>query len=166
MVMIVSTHSRSAASPRSAWICRFLPSNLNGLVTTAIVSAPELAGQAGDHRCGAGAGTASKTGRDEHHVGARERLNEAVGVLERSFPPDVRVGACAEPFRQLAADLNLDRRGVHVQRLHVGVGDDELDSFQSDSHHPVDRVAAATADAHHLDSRARPALISQLQTQY
>ena len=40
MVMIVSTQSRSASRPRSAWICRFLPSNLNGLVTTATVSAP------------------------------------------------------------------------------------------------------------------------------
>ena len=40
IVMIVSTHSRSAARPRSACASRFLPSNLNGLVTTAIVSAP------------------------------------------------------------------------------------------------------------------------------
>ena len=40
IVMIVSTDSRSASSPRSAWSCRFLPSNLNGFVTTAIVRAP------------------------------------------------------------------------------------------------------------------------------
>src|ERR1051325_5237799 len=40
MVMTVSTHSRSASSPASACSARFLPSNLNGLVTTAIVSAP------------------------------------------------------------------------------------------------------------------------------
>ena len=38
--MTVSTHSRSASRPASACIARFLPSNLNGLVTTAIVSAP------------------------------------------------------------------------------------------------------------------------------
>ena len=40
IVMIVSTHSRSASRPRSACACRFRPSNLNGLVTTATVSAP------------------------------------------------------------------------------------------------------------------------------
>ena len=40
IVITVSTHSRSSSSPRSACICRFLPSNLNGLVTTAMVSAP------------------------------------------------------------------------------------------------------------------------------
>ena len=40
IVITVSTQSRSSSRPRSACICRFLPSNLNGLVTTAIVSAP------------------------------------------------------------------------------------------------------------------------------
>ena len=40
IVMMVSTQSRSASRPCSACVCRFLPSNLNGLVTTAIVSAP------------------------------------------------------------------------------------------------------------------------------
>src|SRR2546428_42566 len=40
IVMMVSTQSRRDSSPRSAWRCRLLPSNLNGLVTTAIVSAP------------------------------------------------------------------------------------------------------------------------------
>ena len=38
--MMVSTQSRSASRPRSACVWRFRPSNLNGLVTTAIVSAP------------------------------------------------------------------------------------------------------------------------------
>ena len=40
IVMTVSTHSRSSSRPRSACSARFLPSNLNGFVTTAIVSAP------------------------------------------------------------------------------------------------------------------------------
>ena len=40
MVMTLSTDSRSSTRPRSAWVARRLPSNLNGLVTTAIVSAP------------------------------------------------------------------------------------------------------------------------------
>ena len=40
IVMIVSTQSRSCSSPISACCARCLPSNLNGLVTTPIVSAP------------------------------------------------------------------------------------------------------------------------------
>ena len=70
----------------------------------------ELAGEAGDDRRGAGAGAAAEAGRDEHHVGAVERLDQLVGVLERGLAADVRVGAGAEPLRQLAADLDLVRR--------------------------------------------------------
>ncbi len=40
MVITVSTHSRSASSPASACTARLRPSNLNGRVTTAMVSAP------------------------------------------------------------------------------------------------------------------------------
>ena len=40
MVITESTASRSDSSPCAAWTSRFLPSNLNGLVTTAMVSAP------------------------------------------------------------------------------------------------------------------------------
>ena len=40
IVMTVSTHSRSSSRPRAAWAWRLLPSKRNGLVTTAMVSAP------------------------------------------------------------------------------------------------------------------------------
>jgi hypothetical protein len=40
IVITVSTHSRSASRPTSACTARLRPSNLNGRVTTAIVSAP------------------------------------------------------------------------------------------------------------------------------
>ena len=40
IVITVSTHSRSASRPASACSARFLPSKRNGLVTTAMVSAP------------------------------------------------------------------------------------------------------------------------------
>ena len=117
----------------------------------------ELAGEARDDGRGAGAGAAAEPGRDEHHVGAGQRLNQAVGVFERGLAADVRIGAGAEAFGELRADLNLDRRRIALQRLHVGVGDDELDAFEPDLHHPVDGVAAAAADADDLDARARAA---------
>ena len=40
IVMTLSTQSRSSSSPRSAWMARLRPSNVNGRVTTAMVSAP------------------------------------------------------------------------------------------------------------------------------
>jgi hypothetical protein len=38
--------------------------------------------------------------------------------------------------------------------LDIGVRDDELDATEADFHHAVDGVAAAAADANHLDPRA------------
>src|SRR5262249_12662400 len=115
----------------------------------------ELAGEAGDDRGRAGAGAAAEAGGDEDHVGAVERLDDLLGVLERRLAPDVRGGAGAESLRPLAADLQLDRRDVVLERLEVGVGDDELDAVETDLHHAVDGVAAAPADADDLDAGAR-----------
>ena len=165
IVMTVSTQSRSSSSPRSACICRFLPSNLNGLVTTAMVSAPSSLARLAMTGAAPGAGAAAEAGRDEHHVGAVERFDQLVGVFERRLAADVRVGAGAEPLGQLAADLDLVRRGVEFQRLQVRVGDDELDAVEAGLHHAVDGVAAAAADADDLDAGAGAAFLVELQPQ-
>jgi hypothetical protein len=125
----------------------------------------ELAGEARDDRRCARARAAAESGRDEHHIRAAERLNEAVGIFERRFAPDIRVGAGAEPLGQLRADLNLDWRGVVLQRLPIGIGDDELDAFESHERHAVDGVAPASADADDLDARTRAIVIGKLQSQ-
>ena len=163
--MIVSTHSRSAARPSSAWACRFLPFEFERLRDDRDRQSAQLAREARNDRRRARAGSAAKPCRDEDHVGAGQRLNQAVGIFERGFTADVRVGAGAEPLRQLSADLNLDGCRVPLQRLCVGVGDDELDTLQADLHHPVDGVAAAAADSDHFDTRAGADILGQPQTQ-
>ena len=57
----------------------------------------------------------------------------------------------AQTFRQLVPDLHLYAGLVVIQRLHIGVGDDELHAAEADLDHAIHGVAAATADAHHLD---------------
>src|SRR5205814_10716549 len=47
-------------------------------------------------------------------------------------------------------------RSAVVERLRVRVGDDELDAGEADLHHAVHGIAAAAADADHLDLRAAP----------
>jgi hypothetical protein len=126
---------------------------------------PELAGQAGDHRSRPRSGAAAETGGDEDHVGTGERLDNRVGVLERRLPADVRIGAGAETLRQLVADLHLDAGLVVVERLHVGVGDDELHAAEAHFDHPVHGVAAAAAHANHLDVGRAPALRIERQSQ-
>ena len=58
----------------------------------------------------------------------------------------------AEALGQLRADLHAHRGGVVLQRLLVGVRDDELDAAQSGERHAIDGIAAAAADANHLDA--------------
>jgi hypothetical protein len=50
-------------------------------------------------------------------------------------------------------DVELRRRGVRVERLRVGVDDDELDPFEAEVDHRVDGVSAGAAAADHLDAR-------------
>ena len=51
------------------------------------------------------------------------------------------------------AELQLDLRLIALQRLRVGVRDDELHALHALRDHVVDRVAAAAAHADHLDDR-------------
>jgi hypothetical protein len=137
-------------------------------VTTPIVSAPELAGDARHHGRPAGAGAAALATGHEDHVRAAEHLLDLVAVVLGGVAADVRVGPRAQPARQLATHVQLDVRVAHEQRLGVGVDGDELDALEPDLDHAVDGVDAAAADAHHLDHsqvvvrRCHPALPSRL----
>ena len=62
----------------------------------------DLARQVGDDRRRAGAGAAAEAGGDEHHVGAVERLEDLLGVLERRLRADLRIGAAPSPLVSLA----------------------------------------------------------------
>ena len=79
----VAQRFEARARPASA---RFLPSNLNGLVTTATVSAPSSLARLAITGARAGAGAAAEARRHEDHVGAVERLDDLLRVLERRLP--------------------------------------------------------------------------------
>ena len=65
----------------------------------------ELGRQTGDDRRCAGASPAAKPGGDEDHVGAVERLQNLLGVFERRGSADGGIGAGAQTFGQLRANL-------------------------------------------------------------
>ena len=111
----------------------------------------ELARDLCDDGRRAGAGAAALTGGDEDHVGAAEFLPELVVVLLRRPPADVGIRTGAEPLRELAADVDLDRRVAHLERLDVGVDGDELDLRDAGVDHPVHGVDARASDADDLD---------------
>ena len=129
------------------------PSKENGLVTTPMVSAPELARDRRHHRRSAGAGAAALASGDEDHVGALEDLLDLLAVLLGGLATHLGVRAGAETPGQLAADVELDVGVRHQQRLCIGVHRDELDALEPDLDHAVDGVDAAAADADDLDHR-------------
>ena len=155
MAISVSTASLRSRMPSSAWRMRFLPSNWNGLVTTATVSAPSSLAM----RATTGAPPVPVPPPMPAVMNTmsapRELVTDGLGVLERRLPPDLRVGARAQPLGQLRAELDLGRRQVRAQRLHVGVGGDELHAGQARRDHRVDGIAAAAADADDLDARTQ-----------
>src|SRR3954454_11155659 len=164
ITIVVSHALRSSAIPCSAWLRRFVPSNLKGVVTMPTVSAPisrairATMGAAPGRVCGDGgrgprAGASTLAGGDEDHVRAAQLLLQLVVRLVGRTTSDVRIGAGAETLSELAADVDLDRSVAHAQLLDVGVDGDELDLADAGVDHPVDRIEAGSADTHDLDHR-------------
>jgi hypothetical protein len=110
-------------------------------------------GELGDDRRGAGAGSATETGRDEHHVRIFERLGDLLGILLGRPSADGAVAAGSEAPGDLVADPDLVRRVRLEEGLRVRVAGDELDAHHLGPDHPVDGVAAASTDADDANER-------------
>ncbi|CCX42539.1 putative uncharacterized protein [Clostridium sp. CAG:1024] len=111
----------------------------------------EFLGALCDDGSGARAGAAAHTGGDERHVRVGQHLHDLLAALLGSLAADFRIRACAEAARQLLADLDLCLSLAEVQRLLVGVDRNELYAAQTVLYHAIDRIAARSADADHLD---------------
>ncbi len=73
--------------------------------------------------------------------------------LLRRLAADLGLGAGAEAAGGVAAELDAVLAGRGLERLGVGVGDDEGDALEAGLHHVAHRVAAGPADAEHGDPR-------------
>ncbi len=104
-----------------------------------------------DDRSRAGAGAAAHAGGDEHHVRAADQIGDLLDPLFRRAAADLGVRARAEALGQRVAELDLVRRHVGLERLHVGVRHDELDAVEVAADHGVDRVAASAAHTDNQD---------------
>ena len=76
----------------------------------------------------------------------------AEGFFRRA-PADFRLGAGAETFGQLGAQLDLMIRLGLRQRLRIRVGDHEAHPFEPRIDHVVDRIATGATDTEHCDPR-------------
>ncbi len=82
---------------------------------------------------------------------ALERLLDLIDRLFGRGASDFGTRACAEALRDLRAQLDAMPGRRLLERLRVGVGDEELDALHIGADHVRDRVAARAADADHRD---------------
>ena len=109
----------------------------------------------GDDRSGAGAGASAHPGGEEAHVCAFERFFD---VLERFLgrgAPDFGARSGAETLGDLEPELDsaVCRRGV--ERLSVGVGDDEVDPLDVGPDHVGNGIAARATHSDDADPRPK-----------
>ena len=109
----------------------------------------------GDDRSGAGAGAAAHAGGDEAHVRAVERAFDFVERLFGGGAADLGPRSGAKPLRDLETKLDLAIGRGGVERLCVGIGDDEVDPLDVGLDHVGDGVAARSADADDADPRSK-----------
>ena len=88
-------------------------------------------------------------------MGAVERLLDLGQRLFGGGLADLRPRAGAEALGDAEAELDLAVRQAVVERLRVGVGDDEIDTLHVGVDHVGDGVAARAADADHADPGAK-----------
>ncbi len=112
---------------------------------------PQPLGDFRNDRRGAGSRSAAHPGGDEQHVGALDDLGDAILVLDRGVAADLGTRPRAETAREVRAELQLRARGALLERLRVGIGDDELDALHAPLDHVLDRIAAAAAYADDFD---------------
>ena len=103
---------------------------LEGLGDDADGQDAHLAGGLGDDRRGTGAGAAAHAGGDEAHVAAGEALDDLLDQLLGRGGADLGAGAGAEALGDAGAELELVAGLALLQRLGVGVGDDELAALE------------------------------------
>src|SRR3990172_4508882 len=156
IVMSVSTTPRSSAIPCSACWARFLPSKVNGFVTTATVRIPSSLATAATM----GAAPVPVPPPSPAVTKTMSAPSRMRAIFLRRPPPYLGVRAGAEAVGQTGAELELHggRRGA--KSLDVGIGDDELDPSEPGGHHPAHGVAAAAAEADDLDPRHLARILS------
>ena len=140
--------------PRSAICMRLRPSNANGLVTTATVSAPDSRASSATTGAAPVPVPPPMPRGDEHEVGAVEDHREIFARLFGGFAAEVRVRARTEAAREVRCRCARVFAVLRcAQRLHVGVDGVEVDAGEPGFDHAVDGVAAAAAEAEDFDRR-------------
>ena len=124
---------------------------LKGLGNDADRQNAGLARDLGNNGGAAGARAAAHAGSDEHHIGILQRLGDLVAALLGSLAPNLGIRSGALTVRQLFADLDLIGCAGNIQRLFICIDCHEIHAARAGTHHAVDHIIAAAANADDLD---------------
>ena len=108
-----------------------------------------------DDRGRSGSGAAAHTGSDEAHMRAGQTVDDFLDGFFGGGRADLWARTGAQTFGDAGAKLDPRRGVILLQRLRVGVGDDEFNAFQIFLDHVVDGIAACPANTEHGDARAQ-----------
>jgi hypothetical protein len=144
----LSTLASSSAGAGVGLLHAAVALELEGLGHHADREDAHLLGHAGDDGGRAGAGAAAHAGGDEDHVRA---VHAPRGSAPRPPARGFALLGLAAGAQAVGAELHELVRLAAVERLRVGVGAEELHALHALRDHVFDGVAAAAADADHLD---------------
>ena len=106
----------------------------------------------GDDRGSAGAGAAAHARGDEAHVHAIQRALDLGNGLFRSGAANLGTRPGAETLGDVGPELDAVFGDGVVERLGIGVGNDEIDALDLGMDHVGDGIATRAADADHGDA--------------
>ena len=118
------------------------------------------------HRRRAGTGAAAHAGSDKYHMCVGKRRSDLILAFLCCLAADFRVCARALTLCQLFANLDLGAGLRIVQRLHIRVDRNKLNTLHTTFDHAVDRVAAATAYADYFNVHYIIQALFKLETHY
>ncbi|OIQ74294.1 hypothetical protein GALL_440600 [mine drainage metagenome] len=65
---------------------------------------------------------------------------------------NLRVCSSTQAARQLTTDIKFHVGIAHEQRLRIGIDGNELNAFESNFNHPINRIDSAAADTDDFDN--------------
>ena len=108
-------------------------------------------GHSCDHRRCTGTRTTTHACRNEEHVRA---FDGSANIFHSSFRSVAALVGLAAGTQAAATQMDGAVSAAAQQSLSIGIGRNEFDALNAAFNHVVDGVAAAAADADHLDLRA------------
>ncbi len=132
--------------PASAARIRRVPSNRNGLVTTPTVSTPLLRAASAITGAAPVPVPPPMPAAMKHMFTPSSRSSISLRGFFRCGLADFRTRSCAQTAGNFRPELNPRLCGGIVERLSIGVRDDEFDTFDPVFDHVADCVSARAAD--------------------